>query len=135
MCEAVLQLSAVVEERGMGNPDLFMKFMFLKIAQESPLSLAFSISTDQHIKLHFRYKMMYLTDDNAVVQSIPIKSIVKYAQKENEFVFSVRGDPQTKVIFTEHVGICVKYMVELQELVANKMSKSKMTKKNDERIL
>jgi hypothetical protein len=55
--------------------------MFLKIAQESPLSLAFSISTDQHIKLHFRYKMMYLTDDNVVVQSIPIKSIIKYAQK------------------------------------------------------
>lgn len=44
--------------------------------------------------------MLYLTDDNIIVEAVPIKSIIKYADKDNQFVFSVRGDSTTKVVYT-----------------------------------
>lgn len=43
---------------------------------------------------------MYLTDDHEVIEAIPLKSIVKYADKENEFIFSTRNSSQAKIIYT-----------------------------------
>jgi hypothetical protein len=44
--------------------------------------------------------MLYLTDDNIVIESVPIKNVIKYADKDNQFVFSIRNNPITKIIYT-----------------------------------
>jgi hypothetical protein len=62
---------------------MLLKFRFLIVVQNCPLALAFSISTEDDIKLHFKHKIMYFTRDHVVLQTIPIKSITKYAGKDN----------------------------------------------------
>lgn len=63
---------------------------------------------------------MYLSDEHEIVEEIPIKNIVKYADKDNEFIFSVRNSSQAKIIYTEHGAICVKYMSTLRDLIVGK---------------
>lgn len=74
-------MNKVLKENQSDKEELFLKFTFLKFCEEAPLSLAISISTEQKVKLHFKHKTMYLTDDHEVVEEIPIKNIVKYADK------------------------------------------------------
>lgn len=69
--------------------------------------------------------MIYLTQSNDVVEEIPIKSITKYAEEEDKFVFSVRHQAQNRVIYTEHASICCKYMSLLQDLITKRAKASK----------
>ena len=94
MCDGVLSLSETT------NSEISIKFKFLQISQKSPLALSLTVPTDQNIRIHFRHTMIYLADNNSVIQQIPIRSITKYVEDDGKFIFSVRNQVQNKVVCT-----------------------------------
>ena len=75
MCDGVLALS---EDENVNEETI--KFKFIQVAQQAPLSLSLTVSTEQQVRLHFKHKTIYLTENNEVIETIPIKSITKYAE-------------------------------------------------------
>lgn len=102
-----------------------VKFKFLMLGEESPLCMSFSVGTEQNIKIFMKQKFIYLVEKNEIVEEIPVKKITKYAEDEEKFIFSVRGNGQTsqnKIIYTEHASTCCSFLSTLPELVKRKTS-------------
>lgn len=113
----MMENTKAIQEEGLSDYDI--KYRFLTICEECPLSLSLVIQTEQNLKLFLRPKKIYLTEKNEIIEEIPIKKITKFAEDDQKFVFEIRGASQTKIIYTQHGSICCSYLSLLPRLITS----------------
>lgn len=79
----------------------------------------------QNKKYVFKPKKFLIMEKDIIVDQVPVKSLTKYADEGDKFLYSVRGSPSSKVVYTDHASLCTGYLSMLPKLFQLKDTQNK----------